>query len=1431
MIRPPMMSSIFEKCTSTAQTGNFWRASTHGNNEVPSINLAIKITDLGAGEYVPPSCFDGLRFFRGKVVDPALPEVEFTPPHVCHVITDQDVLVAYPSDMTPLTDTIARAMCQNHLLRMIDVRVYTSNGKLIAEMDKNVSGLTAWQPKFNDHALNVAELFCGGFAGWNQAIRFLSGLGVPIKTMLAVDECPNATRMYAKNYDAAEVSMLCDPRKQPCDGIKDVTLVLQHPVQKPVWYHLGYQREIQVWCMSPPCQLGFFKEDGQTTLEAIGSARLQQPFLILLENVVGMGEDENLQVIHAMFRWAGFELVHHETNDLKDIAPTARARWVSIWVRKDLAPRMIGVQATWFKAREHSISSFGIDKLEIPNDILETFMLTEELQTIYGDKRYLPENMRPTGKMDPHADLVLRRCVKPHGRFATFVASYGSQHELPNDLLESKGLFAQLIEGNEGIRFITPFEQILAFAASMPFYIPTYIPEAYRTIGHAISPPQALYGILKALQAAQIPKCSQSDAMFTVLDFLSKRPRAEQVAVCEDMQWYIMHLKHENMNGEANVGTTMKVKMPVLVEELGLTNDPKRKGENEHEGSEKGHEPTKRHKVDDDHEQPIEISPTQPFDVIEPGKEMVHEYASVTVIMPADAFTGRFRIPTTPREILLSQGYDASEMMIRFPQTQRNEMDTVLTDDATLVVFSDCSHHIDQAAVRFQEKHAVATKPRDVTKGINLTIKSLVGQHNQVFWKGIVQHDISLQWIDTQVRESLIRMGIRVPLRWTCKHMALSPDWGWTLNMLTGAGQVTLCFHFPIVGGGPSGERLDESIKTQLTAELVALGVGFSRLVPIVAMIASKFNATQIKQKISHGDPTERANLIYDMANQAGCAIDKKGAREKAAKKIQKAVRTTKPWLNKEIDLKSLKIAEGTFVNGDQTKTQITVGTFEPNGHGLYLTKLADVQKWLDGANMISSDELAVLVLGHVQTDTPREHKHIQFRVFQEGNGMLLLKGTLFQLGTKSVYLHEGKVTTIQCPNTSVVTMTTYADDFPPAVWDDVKRSPAKHMLSLFDFDLRKKAILGIWGHSYQANGKPAKSEDADSIQFHARVLTEHLQAMLQQSGWNHVYMVPKQDKSGESSGPDNQYAVVWTGRPMQETLILAKEIQASLGIARNKTSFGIRVNYDVYADSFRKINPGRDVPTMIKVQQLYRAQNMPHNITIPEVRQWLAGISWDAKPLKKISHSVWLIGAAKAPEHSTCALNQNVILITEQNRKPDLPNPVLAGKPMFSVPQSQPSMQEPLKGDPWANWKPANPASTATPAPRTIDAPTTSKFAEQDTKIEGLNRKFEELEKLVKGETESMSTQIKGAAQQQQEQFAKLTEEVDQRLQRQAKENESKFASLHGAIDAGNKNSEEQFKMLREMLAGTLAARKTPRTDGTITPGGKDDASMANGN
>ncbi|CAK8992826.1 tRNA-dihydrouridine(16/17) synthase [NAD(P)(+)]-like (tRNA-dihydrouridine synthase 1-like) [Durusdinium trenchii] len=122
------------------------------------------------------------------------------------------------------------------------------------------------------------------------------------------------------------------------------------------------------------------------------------------------------------------------------------------------------------------------------------------VQSVYAQHSFLPPAKR--AKFDPAApaEVILRaRFLQPHEPVPTVCAAYGFQHLLPRHLLEQKGIFATLKDGDAGPEFLDPALLAAMLGLFEPAVLSNQLQLLYRQIGNSIATPHALMALLAGL--------------------------------------------------------------------------------------------------------------------------------------------------------------------------------------------------------------------------------------------------------------------------------------------------------------------------------------------------------------------------------------------------------------------------------------------------------------------------------------------------------------------------------------------------------------------------------------------------------------------------------------------------------------------------------------------------------------------------------------------------------------------------------------------------------------------------------------------------------------------------------------------------------------------------------------------------------------------
>ena len=123
---------------------------------------------------------------------------------------------------------------------------------------------------------------------------------------------------------------------------------------------------------------------------------------------------------------------------------------------------------------------------------------------------------------------------------------------------------------------------------------------------------------------------------------------------------------------------------------------------------------------------------------------------------------------------------------------------------------------------------------------------------------------------------------------------------------------------------------------------------------------------------------------------------------------------TSAPWANAkkakraqvQLDPKDYLICPGFFLNEDGSQvTQLQ--ELRPQASGIVLASSQQAQSWIREGQLISSDELGLLILGRIP-ETPFSFVEVTFPCKNTNDQMVLLTAKLIQLGSKHIGFLKG---------------------------------------------------------------------------------------------------------------------------------------------------------------------------------------------------------------------------------------------------------------------------------------------------------------------------------------------------------------------------------------------------------------------------------------
>eukprot|EP00438_Fugacium_kawagutii_P004014 Skav222474 [mRNA] locus=scaffold242:88767:93158:+ [translate_table: standard] len=1450
---------VNDKVYGMAQTAEFWIPPTGPMmREYKGVHVLVKFDrELGEAE-LPMKWMRNHCVFKGKCCQPALPEIQYTPKLAGHQVLDKDVIIIVDSKHASLIRSCRYGLDKGLFTCMTECTIQVFQGQIMLFANGKHSGVAVWSDSAGPISRKCAELFAGGFGGWSHAMRTSQKLVQnPFTCQVAIDCDACAINMFSANHDAEIIPSKDDPRCYDSDSPKTKAIVTH--IQDGQWFHWIALSEVDIYLSSPPCpawsfgadMAGYMRTDGQQTLQLAKVCRLTQPKVVLVENVNGFQSHPHFSITVSVFRWAGYLLRDTFDSDLADVSPASRRRWIGTFVRKDIP--VYPVVHEWFKAYEHDLDNFGFALLNQPEELLSLCILNDDMLKTYGDRRYLPTSCpyQPNVAHEDVIDVCNHRLVKPKGKFGVFMSLYGRQHDLSEDTLKKKKLFAELMPAEGGkFRLITPIEQALCYMVDT-CEIPKDLNVAYACIGNAISPPQAIYAMhmLETILGVD----NEFTPMDLVVDMVQSSLRPENVQVEDhDDFWKISRKPLPKVQGSPGLAVSPPTKKKKIDEGDRLVKHKP------HDHGEPAVTTVEADAISDDGEPKDAATPCAPTAIwTDPAQEQelldlpenpVLQWFSVTFLMPFDTMTLRVPKGSDPCQILIDHGFQVDYCNLRDLFTGERVEGQHVTKDMVIDVHTD--HESEPTVMKnlVMEEMGFLRFVHEQKPWTNVTI----AYRGHTIWKGTLPHDTDLREIHDAVSKAFYRIGIRCDLRWTNLARALNPFWGWKLNAISQAGTIKLHVHLPVIGGGGNANAVDDDIRNQIIALLASHPVPFTNLVTSVAQICYTHKPGVIKKALQISDSGERWKAMIELGKTAGVTL-RTDDKEAAATKIQKIAKKKGFTQQAEVDVTAIKLIPGAFKNADGSDAKLSSHAFSANGNGVVLATISEISPWVQASRHLSMDEFCAIVPGHHSCDTKLAMQHIQCQAIQADSSPLLFKATMIQFGEKVVSQAQIPGASVDCPKSMVIAMTVHWDEFQDQ-WNQLVQKPAKYVLAMFSPEIQEKGVVAVWGQRFQLEGQKCAPSKSDSVQFHCRIKEEYVNQTLKESGHNSVYTIPKDEQLNK---PDSQYAIVWTGSKKFDAELQAKEYAESLGIVRNRRMFGYRILYENFQEAWEQSFPDRDVPKQVRVQQLFKILNIPIGFTHTEVGKWLEGLTWAAKAIKRLGAGTWLVGAEKEPPQQACLCNGQVVIVQKIEAKRNNQNrQVLVGTPIPPKDTKQSKLgnanEVMLADDAWANYR-AQKGLKASPqelaknqAPRDIEGPTAARLTAQDQKIDQISKKLAEFESKTNDAIKQTNIGVDKmviAAQEQTTKIERVEKRVEQKIKNYQQKTDQQLTAVQSAIAAATQANQDQFRVLREMLQASAVAssiqdanarkaqkrtpKGSPRADNTNIDGAEEDDAM----
>lgn len=491
----------------------------------------------------------------------------------------------------------------------------------------------------------------------------------------------------------------------------------------------------------------------------------------------------------------------------------------------------------------------------------------------------------------------------------------------------------------------------------------------------------------------------------------------------------------------------------------------------------------------------------------------------------------------------------------------------------------------------------------------------------------------------------------------------------------------------------------------------------------------------------------------------------------KARDKVQNRLSQQSRQPPKDLPVESLLLQTGFIRNADGTACN-QIQKLVPNSTGVVLMTEEQALPWLQEQAVISQDELAIAVIGSQRLCENFDGTRIRIPVSHNGEP-LILQATLYNLGAKEATMSQQEVDMIPVSDSQVIAITAFQDEIDSDSWAAILQSPVKNIMKILLPDHGDYSFLSSpWGRSFQKAGKKVEPKIATSIQFHARVLKADLRMFLKASGTSGIYTVPK----SEDRQILTDFQVVWLQQSTVELAVSLSRCDNHCGIVRGLKSDGkgrgIRFARQDFAAAHALLKPDAPSPSHVVSNFLFKVAPTPLGTTLEQIQAWLAAQSFEAKPIRALSSTVWLCGTESKFDSVFLQWNDTPVLIRWVNQKKGKDPIILAGNfkqeiKTRSVTQQDADPGTNLSEDPWKIWienkggtgltsMPGPSKTIATPVltqpPRKLEAPIEDRFNAHQSALQELRDKGEKDIEAIRGDIAKLEKTMQ--AQQQQVQY-----------------------------------------------------------------------------
>ena len=605
--------------------------------------------------------------------------------------------------------------------------------------------------------------------------------------------------------------------------------------------------------------------------------------------------------------------------------------------------------------------------------------------------------------------------------------------------------------------------------------------------------------------------------------------------------------------------------------------------------------------------------------------------------------------------------------------------------------------------------------------------------------------------------------------------------------------------HYCLPGGAPP---VADCLKTELAARGVPPEQIQNRITAVLTTVGTKpiedaFLTEDPWAKIKQTCSSKSVRLILPgelkshQANRRANSIGERSQRSASAsafkgkKGVGKGKSKSKGKLNdsnsRSIPLPSwneVDLPEGFVATDDSPLDYIDVGALQKDATGVCPVSFHDAEPYMTNNSKLSDDPLALVIPGHhFSPGDDINHIALPVSLCCDGSPMLM-PATLYQLGNQHVYFSfRGPTAEIETTPSTVIEIQINSESCP--FWKSISK-PLDILVQGAPLLRDRDVLLSHWSWKWLDDRKMVSPEKASRLHGYLRVPDTALEKLLAISGPNGISMWPK----SESKVLDPRYSHIGVeARGPDEVCAIAKATNHTLGFVQSVSGkWLVRCRREHYPATRAKLIPSglvlEDIPIgQFDTQYILQACTADLSCTSHAINTGLSELGWNAKVVKSMGPSAWLVTAKEFPPHQHISLSGKIMSVKQfdGNRTP-----------FVNFASSHQSGMNQSAGNPWQNYVPTNVKDhpIAPPGP----GPTASRFNELE---KSLHAKLDERLAVMENKITKVS-----------QESSKATSGCLQKIDNLEQCVTTKFMSVENTIASGQQQLISQMKQLFESYA-----------------------------